>query len=95
MKRSRSGFVVGMAVALGLAAVGAARAGGPDPERQIVVYKDAAKARKAVEALGGKVIRELADLKALAVKVPASALAKLRANAAIELVEQDAPRYPM
>ncbi len=95
MKRWRSAFVVGMAAALGLAAAGAVRAGGPDPERQIVVYKDAGKARKAVEAAGGKVIRELAKLNALAVKVPAGALANLRANAAIELVEQDAPRYPM
>ncbi len=95
MKRWRSALVVGMAAALGLAAAGAVRAGGPDPERQIVVYKDAGKARKAVEAAGGKVIRELAKLNALAVKVPASALAKLRANSAIELVEQDAPRYPM
>ncbi|MFN7950173.1 MAG: S8 family serine peptidase [bacterium] len=95
MKRWRSAWAVGMAAALGLAAVGVARAGQPDPERQIVVYKDGAKARKAVEAAGGKVIRELTKLNALAVKVPAGALAKLRANAAIELVEQDAPRYPL
>ncbi len=87
--------VMAVAALLSAMAWGApARAGAPDPERQIVVYKDAAKARKAVEELGGRVIRELTALNALAVKLPASARAKLAANAAVELVEGDAPRYP-
>ncbi|MBK7974022.1 MAG: S8 family serine peptidase [Deltaproteobacteria bacterium] len=78
---------------LGLASL--ATAGSPDPERQIVVYKDAARARKTIEAAGGKVIRELGELDAFAVKVPARALARLRADASIALVEADAPRYPL
>jgi serine protease len=95
MKGFRSGLVMMTSIALTLAATHPAHAGTPDPERQIVVYKDAAKAKKAVTALGGKVIREMGALKALAVKVPAGALAKLRGDASISLVELDAPRYPL
>lgn len=82
-----------LAASLGMTSL--ATAGSPDPERQIVAYKDAARARKAIEAAGGRVIRELDGLAAFAVKVPARALAGLRADAAIALVEQDAPRYPL
>ncbi len=79
---------------LGVAWSVRAHAGAPDPERQIVVHRDAAKARHAVEALGGKVIRELGSLNALAVKLPAAARAKLAADPSVELIESDAPRYP-
>ncbi|MBK7974024.1 MAG: hypothetical protein IPK07_12365 [Deltaproteobacteria bacterium] len=78
-----------------LAAVSPARAGSPDPERRIVVYKDAAKAKKAIEAAGGKVVRELPALRAIAAKLSDAGLAKLRGNAAVEFVEADAPRYPL
>jgi len=78
-----------------LVATTAARAGQPDPERRIVVYKDAAQAKKAIAAAGGKVVRELTALRAIAVKLSDAGVAKLRGNPAIELVEADAPRYPL
>ncbi|MBK1613996.1 peptidase S8 [Rubrivivax gelatinosus] len=59
--------------------------------RVIVAYKAgaAAKVSKAVAALGGKVGADLADDNAIAVTLPKAKLAKLKAQAGIDYVEDD------
>ncbi len=95
MKRMSRALVAVAAAALAVSVTLPAHAGAPDPERQIIVYKDHDRAVKAVQALGGKVLQDLTSLHALGVRIPVGAVAKLKGNSAVDFIEQDQPRYPM
>ena len=85
-----------MAVA-GLAAVlmpAVAFAAGPDPDRHIVKFRDAARGKSALKAAGGQVLLDLGPQRAAAARIPAHALASLRKNPNIEYIEQDEVRTP-
>ncbi len=91
---------IGIAVKLGLATLalgmlGTATAAGTT--RVIVTFKPGAAAaiRAAVAGAHGAVKLELPELDALAIELPAVALAALRRNANIVQVEEDVKRYPM
>src|SRR4051794_14283659 len=62
--------------------------------RGIVAFKRGAGAngRAAVAAAGGRVALDLDALDAVAVELPAGAVAALQRHAAVEFVEEDAPR---
>jgi subtilisin family serine protease len=84
--------VAAAALALPLAAQAA-----PKHERVVVTFKDggAAAARAAVARAGGRVVLDLADLNALAVRVPSAAVQKLRADRRVASVEADPVRTLM
>ena len=70
------------ALALG-GAVGAQGQGagqGPDPERFIVKFTDAAQGRAAVRAAGGEILLDLPAVSAAAARLPARALQALANN---------------
>jgi subtilisin family serine protease len=67
-----------------------------DTTRVIVAFKPGAagQARAAVAAARGQVRHEIHGMDAVAVEVPAAALAGLARNPNVEYVEEDAKRYP-
>lgn len=90
---------LGLAIAaltVGLAtAAPAARA--PDTDRVLVKFKHGSKAhvQQALKAAGGRFHHALDSVDTFAVSVPVQAIAALKSNPNVELVEVDAPRYPM
>jgi len=77
---------------------GAALAQGPDPDRYIVQFAERGNsdaARHAIARAGGQVLLEIPGANAAAARIPAHALQGLRKNPNIQLIEQDAPRFPM
>ena len=91
---------VALAAALAMTFAGSALAAGaalPDADRMLVKFKAGARGNveNALKAAGGKVHLELGNLRTFAVSVPPQALQGLRNNPNIELIEADAPRYPM
>lgn len=85
---------VGVALAL---AGGSVFASEPDPNRVFVKFKPGSKANveRSLQGAGARFHYAFDELNAFAVTVPPQALAGLRNNPNIELIEQDAPRYPM
>jgi len=85
---------VGVALAL---AGGSVFASEPDPNRVFVKFKPGSKANveRSLQGAGARFHYSFDELNAFAVTVPPQALAGLRNNPNIELIEQDAPRYPM
>jgi subtilisin family serine protease len=72
-----------------------ANAAAADNARVIVGFKKDASAngKKAIAALGGQEVQDLANINAIAASVPAKALAGLRNNPHIEFVEADGKRF--
>jgi subtilisin family serine protease len=68
-----------------------------DRTRVIVVFKHAADSsdRTAIERLDGRIKLEIADFNAIAVDLPRSAVAKLRANKRVSFVEDDTLQHAM
>jgi subtilisin family serine protease len=87
-----SAVAAAVALALPLAAQAAAK-----QERVVVTFKDggAAAARAAVARAGGRVVIDLADLNALAVRLPSGAVAALKADRRVATVEADPVRKLM
>jgi hypothetical protein len=85
------------AVCAVLAAVSVAAIAAPESTRVIVAFKPGAgpAARAAVAAAGGNVALEIAGMNAMAVNVPARAVAGLARNPNVEYVEEDVKRYPL
>lgn len=79
------------ALALGAVAVGAQAADG----RYIVKFRDLSAAASAVQAAGGRVALELRPQRAMAVHLPAAAVAALARHPLVEYVEPDVARYPL
>lgn len=70
----------------------------PDSDRYIVQFKErgnSARARAAIAAAGGSVLLEMPGANAAAAKIPPQALAGLRRNPNIQLIEADNPRYAL
>jgi serine protease len=65
--------------------------------RVIVAFKagQGEAARAAIAQAGGRVVTDLSRINALAVRLPANAIARLKRHSAVELVEDDPLRYPM
>lgn len=80
-----------------LAAGGTALAAPPETVRVIVAYKAGASglAKAAVAAARGQVKLEITGMDAMAVEVPAAAVAGLQRNPNVEYVEADVKRYPL
>ena len=84
-----------LAAALGLGLATATQAAPPakaaEKARVIVAFKAGAGAavRAAINGAGGSVVGDLSEVNALAVAVPASALAALRRNPNVEFIEND------
>lgn len=103
--RPRAGLVaVALAAVVGLMAMpgvaqaqslSAAQLKAQAKVRVVVAYKPGAEApaRAAVTAAGGRVVVDLSEDDALAVELPARALAALQRHAAIDFVEADPLRY--
>lgn len=94
MKRFQAALTaLAAAAALGSALLApmAAQAAPGDRARVIVAYKGGSSdaVRAAVQRLGGRVLVDLEDLDAVAVSVPRSALAALRALRGVDYVEDD------
>src|SRR3990170_1373524 len=94
-------LVTALGAALALAyASGATTAPGkapkPDPNRVLIQFKPDGKAQvqAALRAAGAKVHYQFDQIDAVAATVPAQALAGLRRNPNVVLVEPDQPRYP-
>jgi serine protease len=90
-------LVILLAAAMFLFA-GMALAQGPDPDRFIVQFAESGNsdaARHAIARAGGQVLLEIPGANAAAARIPAHALQGLRKNPNIQLIEQDAPRFPM
>ncbi len=85
---------VGVALAL---AGGSVLASEPDPNRVLVTFKAGSKANveRSLQGAGARFHHSFDELNTFAVTVPPQALNGLRNNPNIELIEQDAPRYPM
>jgi subtilisin family serine protease len=89
------------AVACATLALGAAQAADTEPAagftRVIVGFKAGTEpgARAAVARSSGRVARELPAVAAMAVELPAEALAALRRNPNVAYVEEDLKRYPL
>jgi subtilisin family serine protease len=85
---------VGVALAL---AGSSAFAAEPDPNRVLVQFKPGSKAnvQRSLQGAGARFHHSFDALNAFAVTVPPQALAGLRNNPNIQLIEQDSPRYPM
>jgi len=68
-----------------------------DRTRVIVVFKHAADAsdRTAIERLDGRIKLEISQVNAIAVDVPRSAVAKIRANKRVSFVEDDVMQHAM
>jgi subtilisin family serine protease len=83
--------IAGLAVGI---AAGASAA--PDTTRVIVAYKagSMAKVKAAIGAAKGSVKLDIADTNAMAVEMPAAAVAGLARNPNVEYVENDLKRYP-
>jgi len=66
-------------------------------ERLIVVYKEGAAnaARAAVVRAGGRVVLDLGEVNAVAVRLPSASIALLRGVPGVEMVEADPMRYVM
>jgi subtilisin family serine protease len=94
MKQHMLAVALGSAIAMAFAAP--AEAAPSDQNRVIVAFKagSASAGRAAVAAAGGRVVLEITGTDAVAVQVPASALAALSRNPNIEYVEEDDKRYP-
>jgi len=90
---SKTAILVTLLAAALVASV--AQAAGPDPDRYIVSFMDAAKGRSALRAAGASVLRELPNQGAVAAHIPARSLKGLLRNPNIEYIEVDALRYPM
>jgi subtilisin family serine protease len=79
-------------LAMPLAAQAAAK-----QERVVVTFKDggAAAAKAAIARVGGRVVLDLSDLNAVAVRLPGSAIAALKRDGRVASVEADPLRYLM
>jgi len=83
--------VIGIAAAFGAPQmVHAADAG---KVRMVVQFKDAAGAKAAIAAAGGKIVLDVSELNAYAVVLPKAAIAKLQRNAHIASVDADPDRH--
>ena len=70
-------------------------AAGPDSDRYIISFQNAAKGKSALRAAGADVLLDLPNQRAVAAHIPARALKGLQRNPNIEYIEVDAPRFPM
>ena len=70
-------------------------AAGPDSDRYIISFQNAAKGKSALRAAGADVLLDLPNQHAVAARIPARALKGLQRNPNIEYIEVDAPRFPM
>ncbi|MDX2427322.1 MAG: S8 family serine peptidase [Xanthomonadales bacterium] len=70
-------------------------AAGPDSDRYIISFQNAAKGKSALRAAGADVLLDLPNQRAVAARIPARALKGLQRNPNIEYIEVDAPRFPM
>jgi subtilisin family serine protease len=100
MVTSKSGHALrALAAALVAAALAAPIAvqAAPKYERVIVVYKAGAAqvARDAVSRAGGRVVLDLGEVNAVAVRLPAGAVEALRAHPGVEAIEADPERHVM
>lgn len=95
MKRSARHALRVTAVCAFFAAAGLSNAMAADSARMIVSFKagQGAAAKAAIAKAGGKVLRDLARVDAVAVRLPAAAVAALQRHAAIEAVEPDDLRF--
>jgi hypothetical protein len=95
--RSMLRCVLGVLAAAATLATAWAAQAAPAQERVVVTFKPGAvsAARAAVAAAGGRVVVDLADLGALAVRLPANAVAELRRDGRIASVEADPLRRLM
>jgi serine protease len=97
MKFNSLSLALGLGFSLAFAATAVAAEEGPDPNRVWVKFKPGSRANveAALRGAGGKVHYTFAQLNAFAVSLPPQALQGIRNNPNVELVELDAPRYPM
>ena len=94
MKKHTLTAALGAVLALSMST--AALAAKPDPNRVLVKFKPgtAAGVEAALKGAGGKVHLRLQRQNTIAVTVPEQALAGLRNNPNIVLIERDQPKYP-
>ncbi len=96
--KTSSGSCIASALVIGLLAVPAVVAQDTAPQsdgRYLVKFRTFNGAANAVTAAGGRVARELARNRVVAVYLPEQALRRLRNNPNVESVEVDPRRYPM
>ena len=94
----QSKFFTATALAVTVAAMPQwAQAAQPSADRYIVKFAPgkAGEARAAVTRAAGRVALELPEHDAVAIELPAAALAGLSRNPNIDYIEQDVPRYPL
>jgi subtilisin family serine protease len=100
MSLTSSGFVrvaLSAVAAAAILAVPLAAQAAAKHERVVVTFKDggAAAARAAVARAGGRVVLDLTDLNALAVRLPSAAVPRLKADRRVASVEADPVRTLM
>ncbi|HRI16968.1 MAG TPA: S8 family serine peptidase [Burkholderiaceae bacterium] len=100
MVHKHSGLVrSALAAAIAAAALAAplAAQAAPKQERMVLVYKAGAgaAAKDAVAKAGGKVVLDLAEVNAMAVRLTAAARDALKANPNVEMIEADPVRHVM
>jgi subtilisin family serine protease len=97
MHKNTLGLAIGLGLSLAFATAAASAAEGPDPNRVWVKFKKGSRANveAALRGAGGRIHFAFDQLGAFAVTLPPQALAGIRNNPNVELVEQDAPRYSL
>jgi len=97
MRKHKLALALGLGLSIVFAAGGVAAQEGPDENRVWVKFKKGSKApvEAALRGAGGRIHYSFADIDAFAVSLPPQALNGIRNNPNVELVEQDAPRYPL
>lgn len=95
MGKSKFGLIASVVATAAAAVFMAAPAAAASLQRMIVIYQPgkAAAVRAQVAQLGGTVVREIGRVNALGVRVPAAAVATLKASANVEIIEADAERH--
>jgi subtilisin family serine protease len=88
---------VAVPLLFGLGTAATALAAPPSADRYIIKFQPglAAQARAAVAAARGNVVLEMPDHDAVAVELPAAALAGIERNPNVEYIEPDVLRFPM
>ena len=94
MVKRRLSLVLAAALSLAALPLFAQQAAGTDG-RYLIKFKNFQGASQAVRAAGGNPVLELAEQSAIAAYLPAQAIEGLRHNPNVELVEEDALRWPM